>query len=784
MKKIFLLIIAVFICQLNSAQTIILEDFTGTAWPPEGWSFEGQHLNWLRSGTSNAGGEAPEARFRRVPLFSGNSRMVSPELNLTGVEYIQIRFKHNVDFNTGNFTIGVSTRSGGTSGTWNNVWTQPVTFHVPATEIELLVSNADIGASDFQIGFFFQGNSANINSWFIDDVEVIEFIPLNLDAGLTAIDVPDLVIGQHQVTGTAMNYGSTAINALEISWQLNDGLVHTTNFTGLNLTTSMEYDFVSDQPINVDPGNYLLKVWVSGVNGQAGDDNPDNDMLQKNISVLDEPIQRVPMFEEFTSSTCPPCATFNNTVMNPFFNQYQHDITLVKYQMNWPGAGDPYYTAEGGVRRSYYGVNAVPSMFIEGANVATNWTAVFNAYQNAMNQQAFMEISAQHIIEGDDITVNAIIKPYVNATNVRVHIVVIEQTTYGNVGTNGETSFKHVMMKMLPNANGTAANLSVGSHFVLNYSHDMSGTFVEDMDDLRVVVFVQAGDKSIFQSAYTERVSSFVVPGDANCDELINVQDIVVTIQYITGSNPQPFCFDNADVNADGFINVQDVVGIVNIVLGGSKSANQPVRSLPANIYIHDQGIAFESDGTIAGLQFEITGIQVDDLQFMLPGHELALAKQGDVLTGIVFSFDNTPIPPGKIELFRFNRENQKPGFGQVLAANLNANGVKVFKHNNESEFRLNESYDLTLFPNPAGKGFSLDITLPHHAMATLKLIDITGRELKTIHHGILNAGENRIEVLRPAGLENGVYFLQVQAEASGADQAIFIRNHKIVFID
>jgi hypothetical protein len=59
-----------------------------------------------------------------------------------------------------------------------------------------------------------------------------------------------------------------------------------------------------------------------------------------------------------------------------------------------------------------------------------------------------------------------------------------------------------------------------------------------------------------------------ILPGDANCDGQVNVSDIVTTINFILGQNPQPFCFENADVNADGIINVSDVVGTVNIILG------------------------------------------------------------------------------------------------------------------------------------------------------------------------------------------------------------------------
>jgi hypothetical protein len=58
-----------------------------------------------------------------------------------------------------------------------------------------------------------------------------------------------------------------------------------------------------------------------------------------------------------------------------------------------------------------------------------------------------------------------------------------------------------------------------------------------------------------------------LIPGDANCDGLVNVLDIIATANYIMGSNPEPFCFDNADVNLDGIIDVLDLVATANIIL-------------------------------------------------------------------------------------------------------------------------------------------------------------------------------------------------------------------------
>jgi hypothetical protein len=60
-----------------------------------------------------------------------------------------------------------------------------------------------------------------------------------------------------------------------------------------------------------------------------------------------------------------------------------------------------------------------------------------------------------------------------------------------------------------------------------------------------------------------------VLAGDANCDGIVNVMDIIAIANFIMGANPEPFCFENADVNQDGTINVMDIIGTANIIMGG-----------------------------------------------------------------------------------------------------------------------------------------------------------------------------------------------------------------------
>ena len=94
----------------------------------------------------------------------------------------------------------------------------------------------------------------------------------------------------------------------------------------------------------------------------------------------------------------------------------------------------------------------------------------------------------------------------------------------------------------------------------------LAGTFPLDIEN---AVMTNGEGANIINWAFPGIVTLEQVnlPGDANCDGFVNVQDVVVIISYILGNKPQPFCFQNADVNGDGIINVADVVGTVNIIL-------------------------------------------------------------------------------------------------------------------------------------------------------------------------------------------------------------------------
>lgn len=521
MKKIYLLIVFAFLANISFSQSHLNVDFSDGTVPPTGWTVDEHSTNWRKSMTQHAGSDSPEMMLHYYPVFNGSTKLISSTIDLTGKTLLRMEFKQMLDHYTGTYKIGVSTRSGG--GDWNNVWEKDVTASIAAETVNFAIDNSDVGKSDFQICFTFAGNSNNLNAWYIDDIRL--FTPYETDASLSKITVPKYnKMGNVPVTAKIQNDGVNALTSFDVNWTLNEGNTHTKNVTGQNLATGDMYDFTADDQMDLQAGEHTLKVWISNVNGSGNDGNQVNDSKETVIQGATESVQRFPLLEEFTSSTCGPCANFNSNFFTAFLNENAGDYTIVKYQMNWPAPGDAYYTEEGGKRKSYYGVSGVPSVFVDGGVVSTSAAGVTNAFTASKAKPAFIKIETGFEIEGNNIKFDASLTPYCNFANVKLYMIVIEKKTTGNTGSNGETEFHYVMMKMVSGGEGTDLNLTAGTAHNVSETIDMSGTKVEEMSDLAVAVFVQApGTREIFQSAFKKEAGSNAATKDTTTEKEMQI---------------------------------------------------------------------------------------------------------------------------------------------------------------------------------------------------------------------------------------------------------------------
>ena len=508
MKKLFLLVLPLFFSMVLQGQNralLLSESFDGSS-IPSGWSIAGMgQNNWSISETRNAGGEKNELMLQHNPTFIGTSRFVSPAIDLTGKSNVVVSFKHYLDNYSGSHTLGIATTSDG-GATWNDAWSE--TYNADGKyEVRQLVETSDIGQANVQFCIYYSGNCLNIDYWYFDDIVIYNLE--DTDGDLDAIEVPDLVtVGYNAVSFRLINKGSNVITSLEASYQF-EGHEWVTETFETNMEPLAAETFTFATPTFLEADNYLLTVNLLKVNG-ATDDDPENNDLSKTVSVNISLTERIPMIEHFSASTCGPCVNVNNLMLQ-FTQNNLGKFTYTKYPENFPGNGDPYYYPEVGVRDNYYNVPWVPYVLLYG--VPQDGALTQDAFDAELEKQALAEIRGAFDVEGNHIIVTADLMAYAKLENVVAYVTVNEKTTTGNVGTNGETSFHHILMKMLPNASGNTLTINAGEYERLEFDVDLSSTHVEEMNDLEVAVWLQQyNTKDVYNSHFLYEYTTHPYP--------------------------------------------------------------------------------------------------------------------------------------------------------------------------------------------------------------------------------------------------------------------------------
>ena len=513
MKKITIFFF-LLLSTLSEAQIVASQNFDTTL----GWTATSTTA-WSRRTTGTAPSCLPYAgagmaRFYSYNLSAGiTARLTSPAITFAGASY-RVKFKMYRDsgYETDADNIKVYYNTTGLAGGTLLGTVNRSRALAPVVSEDGWYSYAfDIPGTVSGTGYVhFLGTSAYGNNIFIDEVTV-EQIPA-LDAELSTVALSLIVppaTSNIPVAGTFKNFGTATINSIDVNWQVDNGTIHTQTLSGLSVAPNGTYNFTHQDTWSPSAGLYSVKVWVSNVNGGTDNDSS-NDQIIKNISVASGTTTRLPLYEEFSSSTCGPCATFNGNFYNPFHDANASNYASIAYRVNWPGTGDPYYTAEVGTRVAYYGISGAPTLLVD-ANDGTNFdsAALSSDLTEALAKPSYFAISATKTLTGSDINLDINTTPYLSGT-YRLFAAVVEKHTYNNVASNGETEFRDVFMKMIPDASGTSINFTNDVPVNTQLSANLDGLFIEEMSDLEVVIFIQdyAG-KTVMQSTYaTESLST------------------------------------------------------------------------------------------------------------------------------------------------------------------------------------------------------------------------------------------------------------------------------------
>jgi hypothetical protein len=361
------------------------------------------------------------------------------------------------------------TQLGTIAGNTNNAWVTRAVLLPPAV----------LGQSNVMLAFKYNDGGGWLFAMALDNIKVL--VPPAKDAGVSNAFSRKYINNAPVFTATVANWGSSPLTSVTLNYQIGANPAVSQNFPispALNYTQSQQVSF---NPATLTVGNYNnLKIWVSDVNGTGPDANLVNDTSTFNtypIYVASQSVSRNALIEEFTSSTCPPCASLNVT-FDPLLNSNNPNtgsrVNVVKYQMNWPSPGnDPSYNPDGLARRNFYGVSGIPDAYANGrTRMSTHDQAEIDA---AKAESAFADMTATLTKTGNTFTANLSITPYVTVpTDSRLAVyqaIMQDHYTYPGASTT-QKEYYHPMRKMLPNGNGKMlSTLTSGTAITSNDSY-------------------------------------------------------------------------------------------------------------------------------------------------------------------------------------------------------------------------------------------------------------------------------------------------------------------------
>lgn len=244
--------------------------------------------------------------------------------------------------------------------------------------------------------------------------------------------------------------------------------------------------------------------------------------------------ERVLLLESFTNTSCGYCGMYN-PAMDALIASNSDKIAAIKYHVSWPSNQDPMYlhnTSDNGSRTSYYGVDGVPFVVIDGTRFSGGPNQVT---QNLINQLAAIESPMELRLTFDVDEVKNTITVYVMGRvstdiigSLKLYVGVIEKEIHftSPPGNNGERDFYSVMKKLLPSASGTAlGELVAGDYFAYTFTWELANIY--NMDQLDAIAWVQnSNTKEVYQACKSSQEFIPFFANEACVDGLSNIKGV------------------------------------------------------------------------------------------------------------------------------------------------------------------------------------------------------------------------------------------------------------------
>ena len=474
----------------SNARAFLIDDYLlwedyWVSVPALDWTKQGyDEYSWWQFPWDDAGGEVPEMVFQRDDGPSvGESRMVSPVLNTSGLGAVTLEFSQMHLAVAGGYNFMVKTSSDG-GVNWQTVWTIPVKEEIAAQNVSLVIHNSDVGSASFQFALAISGGQFQNEYIALDNIRLKPVAGIDMAAKEIQLPVvvhpadvlvPKAVI--QSLSATDMDY-SVHMTISDETGIIYSSMVNTTIVSG-------SFDTVTFENWNVVEGAYRTRVVVSC----AGDVNQVNDTIFQNFTAYYTSPRSMVILEKGTGTWCTYCPGAAMGYEDLLKNE--KPVALISYH-----SGDVFETPEGTQMLNYYGVTGYPTVIFDGLkpSVGGNHSqSLYGTYlpfvEERMSIESPIQVSLSDYTYTDKLLsakVNIASLSPIKNKNLVLRAVLTE--SHIQYEWQDQTEINAMERLMFGGAAGSAIDLAdKNDNLTISYTIDPSWV----LGELKLVVFVQ-----------------------------------------------------------------------------------------------------------------------------------------------------------------------------------------------------------------------------------------------------------------------------------------------------
>ena len=226
--------------------------------------------------------------------------------------------------------------------------------------------------------------------------------------------------------------------------------------------------------------------------------------------------ERLVLFEEFTNTSCDPCAEFSPALDKTIYERMGQMVPIT-YHYNFPSPTDPFYLAASTdvmARATLYGVTGVPALRVDGEQVGSwGYEDYLDAYvDGAGSVEALVDLDADAQVASDGtlkVDVSVMPKGVADGRDLRLFVAVVEERVeWAQPAANGESAWNYVVRKLLPSPQGQALEADLTQAVPYHYEMSWSPQNFYDDTQLGVVAFVQnMSNRQVLGTVYAPRTT-------------------------------------------------------------------------------------------------------------------------------------------------------------------------------------------------------------------------------------------------------------------------------------